>query len=365
MKKICLVTGGTGGHIYPALALAKVWKEEEPGLDLFFIGNEDRMEADLIPAEGYPFFGMKTSGLEGSLGHKIKAVCQYPAAYLKARALLKKEEPDLVMGFGGYVSAPVLWAASSLGIPVMMHEQNSVVGKANKLVMDKADGIVTCYEKCREVFDPKKIRLLGNPRATLAARAQADPAYFASLGLDPNKKTILIVMGSLGSSSVNELMKEALKDLDPDLQVLYVAGKQNDSNLNLFGGKPNIKVVPFVDTMKIYGMLSGMICRAGATTLAELTALGIPSIIIPSPYVANNHQYYNAKMLTDQGAAYLIEEKDLNAQTLSQAITHAFLNEENRQQYAAKARESGKPHAAEDIIAYANSIMESKKKRAG
>lgn len=356
MKKVCLVTGGTGGHIYPALALAQVWKEEQPDLSLFFIGNADRMEADIIPAAHYPFFGMHTSGLEGSLGHKLKALLQYPGAVLRARRLLKREKPDLVMGFGGYVSAPVLLAASMLKIPVMMHEQNSVVGKANRLVMNKADGIVTCYEKCDEVFDTSKRRLLGNPRATLASRAEPDPEYFASLGLDPNLKTILIVMGSLGSASVNELMKEALKDLDPSLQVIYVCGKQNDQNLDLFPDQPNIHTVPYVDTMKLYGMLDGMICRAGATTLAELTALGIPSIIIPSPFVANNHQYYNARMLTDQGAAYLIEEKDLNAASLSQAIRTVFFDEENRQAYARKARAMGKPHAAQDIIAYAQEI---------
>lgn len=360
MEKICLVTGGTGGHIYPALALAQVWKEQRPDLDLFFIGNEDRMESDLIPSYGYTFYGMKTSGLEGSMAHKLKAVCQYPAAMLSARKLLKKEKPDLVMGFGGYVSAPVLWAASSLGIPVLMHEQNSVVGKANKLVMNKASGIVTCYEKCSEVFDAGKTRLLGNPRATLAARAKADPDYFKSLGLDPALRTILIVMGSLGSSSINELMKSALKDLDPSLQVLYVCGKDNDQDLNLFGNAQNIHVVPYVDTMKLYGLLDGMICRAGATTLAELTALGIPAVIIPSPYVANNHQYYNAKMLTDKGAAYLIEEKDLNADTLSAAIKEVFLDEEHRKAYASRAKEMGKPNAAYDIIDFAESFIQSK-----
>lgn len=132
------------------------------------------------------------------------------------------------------------------------------------------------------------------------------------------------MMGSLGSSSVNELMKKALKDLDPSIQVLYVCGKDNSQDLDLFKGQKNISVVPYVDTLKIYKKIDGLICRAGATTIAELTALGIPSILIPSPYVANNHQYYNAKMLVDQGAAYMIEEKDLNAESLSKAIQQVF-----------------------------------------
>ncbi|MCF0260324.1 MAG: undecaprenyldiphospho-muramoylpentapeptide beta-N-acetylglucosaminyltransferase [Erysipelotrichaceae bacterium] len=361
MKKICLATGGTGGHIYPALALAQEWKNASEPADLFFIGNDDRMEARLIPNAGFKFYGLRSSGLEGSVWHKIKAVLQMSTAFMAARKILKKEKPDLVMGFGGYVSAPVLMAAQSMGIPTMIHEQNSVVGKANRLVMNRVDGIVTCYEKCHEVFDSNKTRLLGNPRATVAAHAQKDLDYFLSLGLDPNKKTVLIVMGSLGSASVNKLMKSALQGLDESLQVLYATGAETAVEQGLFDGMPNIHVQPFVDTMKLYGFLDGMICRAGATTLAEATALGIPMIIIPSPYVANNHQYYNARMLTDRNAALMIEEKDLNAQALKSAIEQGFMNDDKRLELAANARKAGRPHAAQDIIAFANECMAAKK----
>lgn len=356
-KKICIAAGGTGGHIYPALALADLWKQKDPDLSVVFIGSDDRMEKDLIPARGYPFHAIHASGLEGSLLHKLKALIQVWSARSKARAYLKEEKPDLVIGFGGYVSAPVMMAARSLGIPVMVHEQNSVIGKSNRLAARNADAIVTCYQKAQDEFGPKA-RLLGNPRATVAAHAKADEAYFRSLGLDPNKKTILIVMGSLGSSSVNELMKDALKGLDESLQVLYVCGKANSQNLNLFEGQKNIHAAEFVDTMSLYPLLDGMICRAGATTIAELTALGIPSILIPSPYVAENHQYYNAKMLADKGAACMIEEKDLNAATLKKAIEDSFLNEDNRQALAKNARAMGKPQAAWDMIDWASQLME-------
>lgn len=357
-KKICLVTGGTGGHIYPALALADLWKENEEGTEFLFIGNDDRMEADLIPAKGYPFYGLHSSGLEMSLMHKIRAVLQTAGSYFKARRILKKEKPDLVMGFGGYVSASVLMAASHLRIPVMIHEQNSVVGKSNRLVMNRADGIAVCYDRCFEVFDPEKTRLIGNPRAELAASVKPDPDYFKSLGLDPDRKTVLIVMGSLGSSSVNELMKEALKDLDPSLQILYVCGKQNPASPEDFPA--NVHVVDFVDTLKLYGLLDGMVCRAGATTLAEVTALGIPTVIIPSPYVAGNHQFYNASVLVDRGAAMMIEEKDLNAETLSTAIREAFLDENNRSTLAENAKKLGTPHAARDLADWANAIIQKK-----
>ena len=358
--KICIVTGGTGGHIYPALALAQVWKEQDPSLSVSFIGNDNRMEADLVPSMGYDFYPLHTAGLAGSVIDKAKAVLLMLKAKKQAKKLLEKLQPDAVIGFGGYVSAPVMLAAEKLHIPVIMHEQNSIAGKANKLAMNGADAIVTCYEKVQESMPKDKVHLLGNPRATLAAQAKPDEEYFASLGLKPGKKTILVVMGSLGSESVNDLMKGALKNLDPSLQILYVCGKDNDQDLNLFPDQPDIHTVPYADTMKLYGKLDGMICRAGATTLAELTALGIPAILIPSPYVANNHQYYNAKILVDRHAAEMIEEKDLNPDTLRKAIDSAFLNEHNRRELAANAKELGKPNAAYDMIRLIQSVIEKK-----
>lgn len=361
-KKIVIATGGTGGHIYPALALAEIWKEQEPDLEIVFIGNDNRMEADLIPEKGYRFLPLHASGLTGSLVHKVKAVLQMLRSIGRAKTYLKAEKPDLVIGFGGYVSAPVLMAAHSLHIPVLMHEQNSVVGKSNKAAARDADGIIICYEKAASAFDPKKTRMLGNPRASLAARAVKDEAYFTSLGLDPGKKTILVVMGSLGSSSVNELMEQALKDLDESLQILYVCGKDNEEDLHRFDHLPNVHAVNYVDTMRLYRMLDGIICRAGATTLAEITALGIPAIIIPSPYVTANHQFYNASMLEQKNAALMIEEKDLNAETLRKAVEKAFLNEENRAALAKGALEAGKPHAAQDMIAFGNELIQSRRK---
>ncbi|MBQ0064324.1 MAG: undecaprenyldiphospho-muramoylpentapeptide beta-N-acetylglucosaminyltransferase [Firmicutes bacterium] len=355
--KICIVTGGTGGHIYPALALADKYVQMDPENKIVFIGNDDRMEADLIPSYGYPFYALHTSGLVGSVFNKIKAVLQLVSARTKAKGYLKEINPDIVIGFGGYVSAPVIMAATSLKIPTMIHEQNSIVGKANHLIMNKVQAIVTCYTKCEEVFPKDKIHYLGNPRGTLAKEADFDEEYFKSMGLDLNKKTILIMMGSLGSSSVNALMKDALKDTPEDLQFLYVCGKDNLNDIHLFDGYENIHVVGYVDTMRIYGKIDGMICRAGATTLAEVTALGIPSIIIPSPYVANNHQFYNASMLVNEGAALMVEEKDLNATTLHAAIEKLFMDEAMMEKTRQAALNMGKPNAAYDMIALSKKVI--------
>lgn len=357
MKKICIVTGGTGGHIYPALAFASKVEQVHPDYALLFIGNDDRMEADLIPSYGYDFRSLHTSGLVGSIFSKANAIVQMIKARNQAKAYLKEYQADLVIGFGGYVSAPVIMAAHALHIPTLIHEQNSIVGKSNRLVMNQVDGIITCYKKCEEVFPQDKIRPYGNPRATIAMEADVDLDYFHSLGLEENKTTILIMMGSLGSSSINELMKDALKNIDDSFQILYVCGKDNDQDLNLFENQKNIHVVPYVDTLKIYRKIDGMICRAGATTIAELTALGIPSILIPSPYVANNHQFFNAKMLVDNGAAYMIEEKDLNEATLTQAIETVFLNQNNRISISKQAKKMGTANAAYDLVAYADELM--------
>lgn len=355
--KICLVTGGTGGHIYPAIALADKFKHLYSNCEILFIGNDDRMEASIIPNCGYRFQSLHTSGLVGNIFQKGKAIGQMFSARNKAKTYLKAFSPDIVIGFGGYVSAPVMMAATSLSIPTMIHEQNSIVGKSNQLVMKKVDAIITCYEKCEEIFPKEKIHLLGNPRATIAKEAKLDMDYYLSLGLDPKKKTILIMMGSLGSSSVNELMKSALKDMDPSLQFLYVCGKDNADDLHMFDEQEDIHVVDYVDTLKIYKKIDGMICRAGATTLAELTALGIPSILIPSPYVANNHQFYNASQLVNCHAAYMIEEKDLNAKNLHRSIEDLFMNEEEMQKVSKQASRLGKPNAAYDIISLCETFV--------
>lgn len=366
MKKICIATGGTGGHIYPALALAQIWKEKQPDTEIVFIGNDNRMESKIVPEAGYKFLPVHAMGLTGNVFHKIKAVLLMFKAKAQAKKYLRQEQPDLVIGFGGYVCAPAAMAAHDLHIPVMLHEQNSVVGKANQVVARYAQGIVTCYAKATQFFEESKrnVRELGNPRASLAARVVKDEEYFKSLGLDPNLKTIMIVMGSLGSSSINELMKDALSQVDPSLQILYVCGKDNDGDLTLFDAFKNVHTVPYVDALRIYAMLDGIVCRAGATTLAELTALGVPAIIIPSPYVTENHQYYNAKNLSDRGAALLLEEKDLNANSLAQAIQTGFMDEAKRLSLKENAYQLGTRNAGQEIVEWGEQIIAQHKREA-
>ncbi len=318
-----MVTGGTGGHIYPALALADYIKEHK-GYEVTFVGNEDRMEATLIPNQGYAFYGLKTSGLAGSVFSKIKAVLQSVRAISKAKQLLKKENPDVIVAFGGYVSLPVCIAAKKLHKKVILHEQNSIAGKANKMASAYADCVIICYENARKDFPKNKVLLLGNPRATLASKHAFDQQAFAALGMDTSKPLGLIVMGSLGSSSVADRLKDMLPKIQ-EVNFLYVAGKNNVESAKALEAN-NVKVVDYVDQLAIIDAFDFVICRAGATTAAELAASGTLSILIPSPYVANNHQYYNAKAMVDDGYAFMIEEKNLDEKELRRDID-AYINE--------------------------------------
>ena len=271
-------------------------------------------------------------------------------AYRKALRIIEDFKPDIAIGFGGYVSAPVMLAAHKKHVKTMIHEQNSIVGVSNKMVANYMDAIVICYEKCFEEFGREKTRLLGNPRATNAVQVKFDEAYYRSLGLSMDKPLILVVMGSLGSSSINAIMKDVLPKIDNKYQILFVSGKNNYEEMKSVFPQDNIKVVDYVKQLDIIAKVDLIICRAGATTAAEITALGTPSILIPSPYVAHNHQFYNASVLVEKKAAYMIEEKDLNATVLDEKIKlimdHPAIKEEMHQHALAL----GKPNASSDIL---------------
>lgn len=349
--KMIIATGGTGGHIYPAIALAKQAQRRYRGIEFLFIGNTDRMEATIIPEEGFPFVGIKARGLTGSYVDKGKAIYQMMKARSKAKKIIQVFQPDVVIGFGGYVSAPVLLAASKMKITTLIHEQNSVVGKANKLLAKYVDGIAICYESCYEIFGREKVRLLGNPRASIAAQVQRDDPYMRKLGIDVRKPLVLVVMGSLGSSSINEKMIPALNAIK-DIQIIFVSGKQDYKHVKDQFQHPNILVKEYVDQMKLLPYLDLIVCRSGATTLAEITAFGVPSILIPSPYVTNNHQYFNAMELVNQKAAFLMEEKDLTSEKIKQKIEQVMKEGKLRKQMKEQAKKLGYPNASNDILDY-------------
>lgn len=349
--KVLIAAGGTGGHIYPALALAEILQQEQKDAEIVFWGSETRMESTLIPEKGYRFYGSKMTGMNGGFKNKVKSAVSLLQAEKYAGAVLKKEKPDIVVGFGNYISVPIVRRAHAMHIPVMLHEQNSYAGKANRFLAPKADAIAVCYAENKKQM-PKaadKIRVLGNPEATLASHTVFHPEDLKACGLDPAKPFAVFMMGSLGSSSVSRVIDEASDMFAPDFQVLIAAGRANDYTYS-HHGNGHTAVVPYINGREMLKGCSLAVVRAGATTMSELTAIGTASILIPSPYVPNNHQYYNAMELVRAGAAEMIEEKDLNAAVLAEKVNALMHAPEKTEEMRRNALKIGMPNAAYDMI---------------
>lgn len=268
-----------------------------------------------------------------------------------------------MIGFGGYPSASIVMAAARMGICTMIHEQNSIIGLTNKILIKKVDKIICCYEKAFQQFPKNKTVLLGNPRASVVTHQELKDIHDI-YHIDRKRKTVVIVMGSLGSSSVNETMKEALRTMQyDDYDVVYVTGKnyyesmkKELSNLN-----SSIHLVSYIDDMpSLISSCDLIVSRAGATTLAEITALSCASLIIPSPYVVANHQEYNAKELVDASAAHWILEKDLDAQKFVNEVRYLLSHDDILNDMKKKAGQLGKPYACEDIYKEMMMLLERK-----
>lgn len=357
--KICIVTGGTGGHIYPALALAQAYKDQDIKHELLFIGNDDRMEARLIPQAGFAFKGIKTKGIQGNVLNKLFALYTLFFKRSAVRNILDAFNPDLVIGFGGYVCVPVILEAKKRGIKTFLHEQNAIAGKANRFLAKHVDGIAGSYEANLNQFPKNKTRLIGNPRTYVFKQKTVKRSLLNELGLDETKPNVLFVMGSLGSASINAMMGSVLSLLDEhQLQCIYVTGKQHyDAFIEANDETSYVKIVPYIDQVQAMHEVSLMVTRGGATTAAEIMVSGCPSIIIPSPFVPNNHQYHNAKVLYDAGASILMEEKDCDAHQLSMMILDLVEDVHRLSLMREKAKAFGRANAAEDFIAWINEVM--------
>ena len=347
--KVVVAAGGTGGHLYPALALVEYIKKQEPNSKFLFIGTKDRLESQVVPQLGYDYVGLNVKGLAGNLLKKAHAALLFVKSIGKAKKVIKKFNPDIVVGFGGYPSASALEAAASLKIKTMIHEQNSIIGLTNKILIKKVDKIICCYQKAYEEFPQEKTLLLGNPRASVVSHEVPKDIY-DKYGLDRNKKVVTIVMGSLGSQTVNQTMKESMNQfVGKEYQVLYVTGKPYYESMKDYENE-NVKIIPYVDDMpSLMHATDLIVSRAGASTLAELTALGVPAILIPSPYVAANHQEYNARELENNHAAKMFLEKYLTGEKLISTIDSVINDQTALQILTENAKKLGKPNAVEDM----------------
>ena len=350
--KIILSAGGTGGHLYPALALAEYIKKQRPDVEFLFVGTTDRLESQVVPGLGYDYRGLHVKGLVGNPLQKIKNILLFVKSLGHSRKILKEFQPDIVIGFGGYPSASVVLAATRMGIPTMIHEQNSVIGLTNKILIKRVDKIICCYEKALKQFPADKTLLLGNPRASVTAHQELMDVH-DMYNISKDRKTVLIVMGSLGSGSVNDVMKEALVAMQhDDYDVIYATGKNyyDEMKAQLPELSDSIHLVDYIHDMpSLISSCDLIVTRAGATTLAEITALNAASLIIPSPYVVANHQVYNAEELVNANAARWILEQDLTSQKFVDEVRYLMSHEDILLQLKKNAGALGKPHACEDM----------------
>lgn len=324
--KIAITAGGTGGHIFPALAIINKIKSHDKNSKFLYFGTTDRMEKDIIPEKGIPYIGIQMKGLNRkNILKNITVLKIYSAAIKKAEVELKKFKPDIVIGVGGYITAPVLVAANHLGIKTIIHEQNSIPGVSNKLLSHFVNKICVSFKESESYFPKKKTIYTGNPRSEEILSMEKGKRE--DFGFNHKSKFIILVMGSLGSLTMTKKMKELIPSFkDKDYQVLVVTGKNYYDDYKDVKTPTNVKIVPFYDA-KYMKDADLIITRSGASTIAEVTALLLPSIMIPSPYVTHNHQYKNAKALEDKKACKILEEKDFCKENLLSLIDDCFKKE--------------------------------------
>lgn len=319
--RIIIAAGGTGGHIYPALAVAKKIKQKDASCSILYIGTTNRMEKDIVPEQGFDYVGVNVSGIKRSLSLKnIKSVFLFLTAIRKCKKIISDFKPDVVVTFGGYVSAPVIYAAHKLGVKCCIHEQNSVFGITNKFACKYADKIFVSFKSLEEKMNSKKVVYTGNPCGEDAYLAK--PANKKDFGLTDGKKLVLIVMGSLGSKTVSDKMKRMLTLFNnKEYEVVYVTGKNYYNDFKKMKYTSNVKIVSYVNNMtSLLKKTDCLVSRAGASTLSEIAALNVATILVPSPYVTENHQYKNAMDLVSKNAALILEERNLEGDALLRLV---------------------------------------------
>lgn len=328
--RILISAGGTGGHIYPALAIIEGFKKYDKDLEVLYIGTKNRMEKDIVPKNGIPYYGIEIYGLSKNIFKDIKDVFLIFKAKKEIKKKILEFKPDVVLGIGGYVTYPVLSVAKSLHIKTFIHEQNAIPGKTNKMISKYADIIGISFKESAKYFPNRNVLYTGNPTGI---RALNTPKITkSSLGLNDDKPLVVVVCGSLGSETVNNAMKGYLKTLEnKDYQVVYITGKNLYEEFVKIKYPKNVKVLPYLDNLtSLLKETDVLVARAGASTIAEVLSLKVPTIFIPSPYVANNHQYYNAVSLKNDNLALMLEEKDLSIPNITKNIEDLLYNKDKQ-----------------------------------
>lgn len=366
IRRAIISGGGTGGHIFPALAIAKALQRENPGCEILFVGAVGRMEMQRVPQAGYPIEGLEVEGLDRKRPWRnFGVIKKYLLAIVKARDIIKAFQPDIVIGVGGYVSAPTLKAAQTLGIPTMIQEQNSYAGKANKRIARRAEKICVAYPDMERFFPKDKIVLTGNPIRPEIEFMQEDlrAETLRYFGFSERvSRVVLVVGGSLGARTINESIGSTLEAWQSSgVALIWQTGKSyiEEARALTMGYQGEIYVSDFIDRMDLaYSLSDVVISRAGASSISELEVLGKPAILVPSPNVAEDHQTKNALALVQRNAALLVTDREAR-QLLSRRALELVENKEERRVLSQEISRLAHRAAGQKIAQIASEIVSS------
>ena len=354
--RVILAGGGTGGHLFPALAIATEFHRRHPNAELLFVGAQDKIEMEKVPKEGYPIEGLWISGFHRQLTMRnLLFPIKLASSLVKSWKIVRRFRPDVVVGTGGFASGPVLQIATMRGIPTLIQEQNSYPGVTNRLLAKRVDVICAAYDNVKRYFPPHKIVFAGNPvRHRIRREEVSRETAAAHFGLDPGRPVVFLFGGSLGAKSMNEAVRANADVLrqHPEVQLLWQAGKLY---VDEFGNcatalLPNVRITAFIDRMDLaYRVADVVIARGGAGTISELSHIGKPAILIPSPNVAEDHQTENVRELVAKSAAILLPDREAEEMIIRKALE--VLNDEALQrQLSTNIRRLNRPDAVKVIV---------------
>ncbi len=364
--RVIIAGGGTGGHLFPGLAVAEELRNRDASTEVLFVGTEHGIEARVVPREGYPIEFIRAEGLIGvSYKKKVKAIVNMFFGAIDSYRIIRKVSPDIVIGVGGYASGVIVLLAFLMSIPTMILEQNSVPGFTNRNLGKFVDSICITYQESISSFPREKTFLTGNPVRMQIYKGSIESAY-KLFPLEKDLFTALIFGGSSGARNINLAMVDALnylQDLKDKIQFLHQTGTSDYENIRDSYRRAGFRgiITPFIYQMgEAYIISDIVISRAGATTLAELTALGKPAVLIPYPYAAGNHQELNARKLREMGAAKMVLNGELKGEVLAGAIRELYLSEKMREDMQRNSKSVGRPEACAKVVDIAMSLLKNK-----
>jgi UDP-N-acetylglucosamine--N-acetylmuramyl-(pentapeptide) pyrophosphoryl-undecaprenol N-acetylglucosamine transferase len=355
--KVIIAGGGTGGHLFPGIALAEEFRDKNLVTRILFVGTGNRLEKTALSSTPFRHVSISAGGLKGKTWrHRLKAIYKVIIGLWESRGIIHQFKPNLVVGVGGYVSGPMVLAARLMGVPAVLHEQNMIPGLTNRLLAKVVKRIYVTFPQTRLVASKGKVTLTGNPiRSSLAAMAKKETNYHSAKSSQQKRFTILVFGGSQGAHTINRAVTEALAYLPQkeDMFFIHQTGEADERAVQdayrACGVTARVQAF-FLNMADQYKEADLVICRAGATTIAELTAVGLATIFIPYPFAADDHQTKNAIGMANVGAAEMIHEKDLTELTLADRISHYMQRPQELKKMAATAACYGRPNAAEDIV---------------